>query len=85
MIGDMRGRGLLFGVELVAGPRRQDAGERDSPRRSSTAASTRGSASRSPGLVLTLSPPLTIAREDLDRALSIVEESVGQAIAAPAG
>ncbi len=28
------------------------------------------------GNVLTLSPPLIIAREDLDRALSIVEDSI---------
>lgn len=33
----------------------------------------------SQGCVLTLSPPLTISREDLDRALSIVEEAIRDA------
>jgi 4-aminobutyrate aminotransferase-like enzyme len=31
------------------------------------------------GNVLTLSPPLTIARAELDRALDIVEECIGEA------
>jgi 4-aminobutyrate aminotransferase len=30
------------------------------------------------GNVLTLSPPLTIARAELDRALDIVEECIGE-------
>jgi len=74
--GDIRGRGLMFGVEIVE--------DRDSR------APAPGRAERiyyrcleaglsfkiSAGSVLTLSPPLTIARDDLDRALEIVGEAI---------
>lgn len=75
-VGDVRGRGLMFGVELVE--------DRDSM------APARALAERvyyrcldeglsfkiSQGNVLTLSPPLVIARADLDRALDIVSAAV---------
>jgi 4-aminobutyrate aminotransferase len=72
-IGDVRGRGLLQGVELVT--------DRDS-RVPSPALAERVlyrclgdglSFKTTMGNVLTLSPPLTIARADLDRALDIFE------------
>ncbi|WP_367718270.1 aspartate aminotransferase family protein [Nitratireductor sp. GISD-1A_MAKvit] len=78
-VGDVRGRGLIFGLELVE--------DRD------TCAPAHALAERvyyrcleaglsfkiSAGNVLTLSPPMVIAEEDLDRALSIVEEAVLEA------
>ena len=92
LIGDVRGRGLLLGVELVA--------DRDSREPAMDAAEEvfyrcleRGLSFKvTMGNVLTLSPPLTIAREDLDRALGILDESLGEvegagapAAGAPAG
>ncbi|MDX8467219.1 aspartate aminotransferase family protein [Mesorhizobium sp. VK23B] len=75
-VGDVRGRGLMFGVEMV-----EDKASR---------APARALAEKiyywcldeglsfkiSQGNVLTLSPPLVIARADLDRALDIVEAAV---------
>ena len=71
-IGDVRGRGLIAGVEIV------------SDRDSRTADNDRAEAilyrcldaglsfKLSQGNVLTLSPPMTITREELDRALDIL-------------
>ncbi len=78
LIGDVRGRGLLMGVELVA--------DRDSREPASEAAEEvfyrameRGLSFKvSMGNVLTLSPPLTIERGDLDRALDILDECLAE-------
>ena len=75
-VGDIRGRGLMFGVEIVedkAGriPSR-DRAERIYYRCLEAGLSFKISA----GSVLTLSPPLTIAKADLDRALTIVETAI---------
>ena len=79
IVGDIRGRGLMFGVEIV-----QDRGDK-----------TQGNALAegiyyacldaglsfkiSQGCVLTLSPPLTIPKDDLDRALEIVVAAIKDA------
>ena len=75
-VGEVRGRGLMFGVELVEDrdgyrPARELA-ERVYYRCLDKGLSFKISA----GNVLTLSPPLIIAREDLDRALDIVEDAI---------
>ncbi|MCB1385611.1 MAG: aspartate aminotransferase family protein [Nitratireductor sp.] len=78
IVGDVRGRGLMFGVEIV--------GDRDS-REKDVAAAERIyyrcleeglSFKISAGSVLTLSPPLVIAKSDLDKALSIVERAIAE-------
>lgn len=75
-VGDVRGRGLLFGVELVE-DRDAKTPARDLAEHVFYACLDRGLSFKiSQGSVLTLSPPLIIARDDLDRALDIVEESV---------
>ena len=75
-VGDIRGRGLMFGVEIVADrdSRRPDPdrAERIYYRCLAEGLSFKISA----GNVLTLSPPLVIARDDLDRAMDIVAEAV---------
>ena len=75
-VGDVRGRGLMFGVELV----RDRAGmepDRALAERVYYRCLDEGLSFKiSAGNVLTLSPPLVIARADLDRALSIVEAAV---------
>ena len=75
-VGDVRGRGLLFGVELVS--------DRDAWRPDNALAErvyyrcleAGLSFKISQGNVLTLSPPMIIARADLERALGIVEQAI---------
>ena len=78
LIGDVRGRGLLMGVELVV--------DRDSREPAPEAAEEvfyrcleRGLSFKvTMGNVLTLSPPLTIGRDELERALDILDECLGE-------
>jgi 4-aminobutyrate aminotransferase len=75
-VGDVRGRGLLFGVEIV-----EDRGTRAPARERAERIYYRCLAEGlsfkiSAGNVLTLSPPLIIPQADLDRALSIVETAI---------
>lgn len=75
-VGDIRGRGLMFGIEMVADrdSRTPDAALAE---RIYYACLAMGLSFKiSAGSVLTLSPPLTIAEADLDRALGIVEVAV---------
>jgi 4-aminobutyrate aminotransferase len=76
VVGDVRGRGLLFGIEIVADkPTRAPAN--DLAEKIYYRCLDEGLSFKiSQGCVLTLSPPLTIAPEDLDLALDIVERAV---------
>ncbi len=75
-VGDIRGRGLMFGIEIVT--------DKDSRTEDPMRAEKIFYACLAEGLsfkisatnVLTLSPPLTIPEADLDTALSIVERAV---------
>eukprot|EP00873_Tetraselmis_striata_P010819 jgi/Tetstr1/431083/TSEL_020799.t1 len=76
IVGDIRGRGLMFGVEIVT-----DRAERTPGNDLAEAIYYRCldaglSFKISQGCVLTLSPPLTIARAELDRALDIVRDAI---------
>ncbi|UCI06866.1 aspartate aminotransferase family protein [Mesorhizobium sp. B1-1-8] len=75
-VGDVRGRGLMVGVELVEDrATRQPA--RDLAERVFYSCLEQGLSFKvSQGNVLTLSPPLVISKDDLDRALDIVEGAV---------
>jgi 4-aminobutyrate aminotransferase len=78
LIGDVRGRGLLLGIELVE--------DRDSKRPARAAAErvlyrslARGlSFKTTMGNVLTLTPPLTLTDTDMDRALDILDACLGE-------
>ena len=76
VVGDIRGRGLMFGLEIVAD---RDA-RRPDPDRSERiyyrCLAEGLSFKISAGNVLTLSPPLVIAQADLDRALDILAAAV---------
>jgi 4-aminobutyrate aminotransferase len=75
-VGDVRGRGLLFGVEMVE-DRASRAPARALAEKIYYRCLEQGLSFKiSQGNVLTLSPPLVIARADLDRALDIVEAAV---------
>jgi 4-aminobutyrate aminotransferase len=79
MIGDVRGRGLLMGVELVA-DRETRAPANDAAEEVFYRCLERGLSFKiTMGNILTLGPPLTIDREELDRALDILDESLGEA------
>ena len=79
LIGDVRGRGLLLGIELVS--------DRDNKTPANAAAEIvmyraldRGlSFKTSFGNVLTLTPPLTVSRAEMDRAIGILDECIGAA------
>jgi 4-aminobutyrate aminotransferase len=73
-VGDVRGRGLLIGIELV---RDRESREPDAARaeRVLYAALDRGlSFKTTMGNVLTLTPPLVTTDADMDRALDILED-----------
>ncbi|MDA1090972.1 MAG: aspartate aminotransferase family protein [Proteobacteria bacterium] len=76
IVGDVRGRGLLFGVEIVNGRDTREPGNELAEKIYYRCLSEGLSFKISQGSVLTLSPPLVISRADLDRALDIVEDAV---------
>lgn len=76
IVGEIRGRGLLLGVEIVA-DRASRAPDRARAERICYRCLDAGLSFKiSAGSVLTLSPPLVVARPDLDRALRIVVEAI---------
>ena len=75
-VGDVRGRGLLFGLELV-----RDRHSREPDNALAEAVYYRcleGGVSFkiSQGNVLTLSPPLIITQQELEQALCVVEKAI---------
>lgn len=76
IIGDVRGRGLMFGVEIVSDRTDKTADPATAERIYYRCLDAGLSFKISRGCVLTLSPPLTISVEDLDKALSIVESAI---------
>jgi len=76
IIGDVRGRGLVFGVEIVTDREQKTEGFDLAERIYYRCLHAGLSFKISRGCVLTLSPPLTIGRSDLDQALTIVENAI---------
>jgi 4-aminobutyrate aminotransferase len=78
-VGDIRGRGLMFGVSILA-DHADATPDPDRAERILYACMAAGLSFKiSAGNVLTLSPPLTIPEPDLDRALTIVETAIREA------
>lgn len=75
-VGDIRGRGLMLGVEIVEDRATKTAAPDRAERIYYRSLAAGLSFKISAGCVLTLSPPLTIAKTDLDRALHIVEQAI---------
>jgi 4-aminobutyrate aminotransferase len=74
IVGDVRGLGLLMGMELV---KNRETNERacEEAEKAMYAALSKGLNFKvSMGNLLTLTPALVIAREQMDRALGILEE-----------
>jgi 4-aminobutyrate aminotransferase len=76
IVGDVRGRGLLFGVEIVTDKTARTPGPDLAEAVYYRCLEAGLSFKISQGCVLTLSPPLVISKADLDRALDIVESAV---------
>jgi 2,2-dialkylglycine decarboxylase (pyruvate) len=86
VIGDVRGAGLLLGVELVT-----DRGSR-TPAHQLGAMTTRKcfekglsmNIRRRPerGAVWRIAPPLTVSKEEIDRAVAILDDALGESLAA---
>jgi 4-aminobutyrate aminotransferase len=75
-VGDIRGRGLMFGVEIVT-DRDTRTPDPDRAERIYYACLDKGLSFKiSAGSVLTLSPPLVISQADLDTALNIVIDAI---------
>ncbi|MFQ5622130.1 MAG: aspartate aminotransferase family protein [Paracoccaceae bacterium] len=75
-VGDVRGRGLMFGLDIVSDKAARTPDSDEAERIYYACLEAGLSVKISQGSVLTLSPPLIIAKADLDRALDIVENAV---------
>jgi len=78
--GDVRGRGLMFGVEIVSDKETRSPAPELAEKIYYKCLDQGLSFKISQGCVLTLSPPLTIAQEDLDVALTIVETAINETV-----
>jgi 4-aminobutyrate aminotransferase len=78
LIGDVRGLGLFLGIELVKDRRTRERAS-DAAEAVMYAALSRGlSFKTTMGNILTLTPALTITAEEMDRALAILEQAIGE-------
>ncbi len=84
IIGDVRGRGLLLGVELVSDRQTktpaQEAGMAISQRCLELGACL-NIGRRSMASVFRIAPPLTTTREEIDRAMAIFDQALGECAA----
>ena len=76
IVGDIRGRGLMFGAEIVTDRIDKTPGNALAEQIYYACLEQGLSFKISQGCVLTLSPPLTITRAELDRALDIVVTAI---------
>ena len=76
IVGDIRGRGLMFGVEIVQNRADKTPGNALAEQIYYACLDAGLSFKISQGCVLTLSPPMTIPKADLDRALDIVVTAI---------
>jgi len=78
IIGSVRGMGLLMGIELVRN-RKTKEHACDEAEKIMYAALTKGLSFKiTMGNILTLTPPLTITKEQMDKALDILDECIGE-------
>ena len=78
LIGDVRGVGLLWGVELVTCRENKTRAREEAEKVLYRCLELGVSFKISQGNVLQLSPPLVISREELSRALDIVEQAISE-------
>jgi 4-aminobutyrate aminotransferase len=78
LIGDVRGVGLLLGIELVKDRQTKEKATDEAEAVMYRALELGLSFKLTMGSILTLTPPLVITREELDRALDIIEQCLGE-------
>lgn len=78
IIGDVRGLGLLWGIELVKDRETKKKAKKKAEQIMYECMRQGLSFKVSQGNVIQLSPPLTISREDLQTAILILETAIGQ-------
>jgi 4-aminobutyrate aminotransferase len=78
LIGDVRGRGLLIGIELVRDRESKQPANEAAESVLYRALSKQLSFKTTMGNVLTLTPPLTITAAEMEVALGIIEECIGE-------
>lgn len=86
VVGDVRGRGLLLGLELVA-DRESRAPAEDLGAKITAACAARGlsmNIAALPGMmsVFRIAPPLTVTGEEIDRGLAIMDAAIAEALGA---
>jgi 4-aminobutyrate aminotransferase len=84
LVGGGRGLGLLIGIELVKDQKTRERASEAAEKVMYLALKKGLSFKVTMGNILTLTPPLTITRQEMDRALDILEESLAE-VAAGAG
>ena len=84
LVGGGRGLGLLIGIELVKDRKTRERASEAAEKVMYLALKKGLSFKVTMGNILTLTPPLTITRQEMDRALDILEESLAE-VAAGAG
>jgi len=82
LIGDVRGLGLFLGIELVKDRQTRERASDEAEAVMYAALSKGLSFKLTMGNIITLTPTLTITREELDNALDIVEECIAEVEAA---
>jgi 4-aminobutyrate aminotransferase len=82
LIGDVRGLGLLMGVELVKDRQTRERASDEAEAVMYRALSKGLSFKLTMGNILTLTPPLTISNEEMDQAVRILDECLTEVEAA---
>jgi 4-aminobutyrate aminotransferase len=77
LVGDVRGKGLLIGIELVKDHRKSRASN-EAEIVMYKCLEKGLSFKITMGNILTLTPPLTINKEEMDKALHIIDESLSE-------
>ncbi|MGH2845407.1 MAG: (R)-1-hydroxy-2-aminoethylphosphonate ammonia-lyase [Thermoleophilaceae bacterium] len=85
MIGDVRGLGLLLGVELVRDRTSKEPASEDADAVLYRCLERGLSFKTTMGNVLTLSPPLIIGETEMDQALDILDDAIGEVEAGATG
>ena len=78
LIGDVRGLGLFLGIELVKDRNTRERASEEAEKVMYAALSKGLSFKLTMGNIITLTPPLTVARDEMDRALDIVEACINE-------
>jgi len=76
LIGDVRGLGLFLGIELVKDQKKRERASEEAEAVMYAALSRGLSFKLTMGNIITLTPALTITRDEMDRALAIIEASI---------